>query len=188
MHRYKRLLVVVLFLLLLLALFEFSGLRAQINLQFVRQSFDQNKVGGLLIFVLLFSLGNLIQIPGTIFLAAAVLTLGQWWGGLATYVAACTSCAITFGLIRLLGRDALRQLDGRLAARIFARLDAHPVQSVVLLRILFQTVPVLNYTLAMSGVGFGSYLLGTLAGLPLPILLYTVFFDYLARLLHFPVV
>ena len=188
MHRYKRLLVVVLFLLVLLALFEFSGLRAQINLQFVRQSFDQHKIGGLLIFVLLFSLGNLIQIPGTIFLAAAVLTLGQWWGGLATYVAACTSCAITFWVIRLLGRDALRQLDGRLAARIFARLDAHPVQSVVLLRILFQTVPVLNYTLALSGVGFGSYLLGTLVGLPLPILLYTVFFDYLARLLHFPVV
>jgi hypothetical protein len=29
-------------------------------------------------------LGNLVQIPGWIFLAAAVLTLGRFWGGLAT--------------------------------------------------------------------------------------------------------
>jgi uncharacterized membrane protein YdjX (TVP38/TMEM64 family) len=48
---------------------------------------------------------------------------------------------------------------------------------------LFQTVPALNYTLAVSGVRFRAYLAGTLLGLPLPILLYCLFFDYLARAL-----
>ena len=154
----------------------------------MRQVVLQHEIGGLMLFILLFSLGNLIQIPGWVFLAAAVLTRGRFWGGAVTYVAAVTSCAFTFVTIRALGGDALRLLENRVAVRTLRELDAHPVASVVLLRILFQTVPVLNYTLAMSGVGFGSYLLGTLAGLPLPILLYTVFFDYLARLLHFPVV
>lgn len=187
LRRYQRLIAVALFLGVLWALFQLTGLRAHFNLQFLHDSFEQHKFGGLLLFTALFALGNLIQIPGWIFLAAAVLALGQWWGGLATYVAACVSCLFTFWLIRLLGGDSLRQLGGRLTARIFARLDAHPTQSVALLRLLFQTVPALNYALALSGVRFRSYLLGTLIGLPLPILLYTVFFDYLARLLNLSV-
>ena len=55
-----------------------------------------------------------------------------------------------------------------------------PSRSVVLLRMLFQTMPALNYALAMSGIRFRTYLIGTLAGLPLPIALYCVFFDTLA--------
>lgn len=181
LRRYKRLLAVFLFLGMLLAIFEISGLRGHLSLAFLQQRILDNRLSGLLIFVLLFSLGNLIQIPGWIFLAAAVLTLGEVLGGVATYVAATVSCVMTFLTIRAIGGDALRQLDNRMALHILRRLDAHPVASVVLLRVLFQTVPVLNYALAMSGVRFRYYLLGTLLGLPLPIALYCVFFEYLAK-------
>jgi len=49
---------------------------------------------------------------------------------------------------------------------------------------LFQTVPPLNYALAMSGIRFRDYLVGTLLGLPLPIMAYCLFFDYLSIQLH----
>jgi len=68
--------------------------------------------------------------------------------------------------------------------RLLGRLDAHPVSSVALLRTLFQTAPALNYALAMSGIEFRRYLVGTLIGLPLPIALYCVFFDALTTQLH----
>lgn len=183
MHRYKRLIAVLLFLGLLLAVFELSGLREHFNLDFLQHKIQQNKVSGLLIFILLFSLGNLIQIPGWVFLAAAVLALGRTMGGLATYVAASVSCVVTFLLIRLVGGDALRQLDNRIAVSLLRRLDARPVASVLMLRVLFQTVPALNYALAMSGIKFKNYLTGTLLGLPLPIIAYCLFFDYLAQFL-----
>ena len=183
MQQYQRLMAVVLFLALLLAVFELSGLRDHFNQAFLQQRILENHITGLLIFVLLFALGNLIQIPGWIFLAAAVLTLGKVWGGLATYAAASISCMVTFLAIRLIGGDALRQLKNKIAIRILGQLDAHPVKSVFLLRVLFQTVPALNYALAMSGIKFRHYLAGTLLGLPLPIALYCVFFDYLARAL-----
>jgi uncharacterized membrane protein YdjX (TVP38/TMEM64 family) len=179
-RRYERLLGVGLFLGLLLTVFEVSGLRDHFNLAFIRQLILQHRIGGLMLFVLLFSLGNLIQIPGWVFLAAAVLTLGRAWGGAVTYVAAVTSCAFTFVTIRALGGDALRLLKNRVAVRILRELDAHPIGSVALLRILFQTVPALNYALALSGIKFRNYLIGTLLGLPLPIALYCIFFDILA--------
>ena len=184
MRKYTRLLSVVLFLVLLLAIFELSGLRSHFSLDYLRQTLADNPLSGLLVFILVFALGNLVQIPGWIFLAAAVLALGRTWGGLATYAAAILSCSATFFTIRLVGGDALRKLNGKLATRLLSQLDAHPIRNIVLLRMLFQTVPVLNYALAMSGVRFRDYLIGTLLGLPLPIALYCLFFDYLALQLH----
>ncbi len=183
LHQHKRLLAVLLFLLVLFAVFKLTGLKDHFSLAFMQQKILENKISGLLIFILLFSLGNLIQIPGWLFLAAAVLALGRSMGGVATYVAASISCGVTFLTIRYVGGDALRQLDSKIAVSLLRRLDAHPITSIFLLRVLFQTVPTLNYALAMSGVKFRQYLIGTLLGLPLPILLYCLFFDYLAKAL-----
>lgn len=182
-RRYQQLLTVLLFLGLLFATFELSGLRDHFSLDFLRQRIVENKLSGLLVFALLFCLGNLIQIPGWLFLGAAVLALGKVWGGVATYIAAIASCLVTFLIIRWLGGDALRKLDNKLAARLLDLLDAQPLTSIVVLRVLFQTVPALNYSLAMSGVRLRDYLLGSLLGLPLPISLYCLFFDYLASAL-----
>jgi uncharacterized membrane protein YdjX (TVP38/TMEM64 family) len=184
LRRQRRLLAVGLFLGVLLAIFEVSGLRDHFNLAFIRQLILQHRVGGLLLFVLLFSFGNLIQIPGWVFFVAAVLTLGSVWGGVVTYVAAVTSCAITFVTIRALGGDALRLFKNRIAVRLLRQLDARPIASVALLRVLFQTVPALNYALAMSGIKFRTYLIGTLVGLPVPIALYCIFFNIMANWLH----
>jgi uncharacterized membrane protein YdjX (TVP38/TMEM64 family) len=182
--RHKRLLGVSLFLVILAAAFEVSGLRGHFTLSFMRQVILQHRIGGLILFVVLFSLGNLIQIPGLIFLAAAVLTLGSLWGGIATYIAAVTSCLFTFLTIRALGGDALRLLTNRVAVRILREIDAHPIGCVALLRVLFQTAPALNCALAMSGIRLRPYFVGTLLGLPVPIALYCVFFDALATGLH----
>lgn len=184
--RHARLIAVVLLLVLLWAVFQFSGLREHFNLQFVHDSFEHHVITGLLLYAALFALGNLVQIPGWLFLAAALLALGRFWGGVATYFAGCFACVSTFWMVRLVGADALRRVGGRLGLRLFARLDAHPVQSVVLLRLLMQTAPALNYLLALSGIRFRSYLIGTLLGLPLPILVYSLFFETLAHWLHWP--
>ena len=102
------------------------------------------------------------------------------WGGAVTYVAAVVSCALTFLMIRALGGSALRLLENRVAVRLLSELDTRPIACVALLRVLFQTAPALNYALAMSGIRFRTYLVGTLVGLPAPIALYCLFFDILA--------
>jgi uncharacterized membrane protein YdjX (TVP38/TMEM64 family) len=179
-----RLLTVLLFIGVLLTVMELSGLRAHFDLHTLQQRIEANRVTGLLLFILLFVLGNLAHVPGWIFLAAAVLALGPLAGGLVTYLAAGLSCTCTFLLIRQIGGDALRQLDSHVAQRMLARLDVAPVRNVALLRVLFQTLPALNYALALSGVRFRFYLAGSLLGLPLPIAVYCLFFEQIAHLTH----
>lgn len=182
--RYRQLIAVALFLVVVLAIAELSGLRGHFTLAFLHEKLVHNRVTGLAIFIALFTLGNLIQIPGWIFLASAVLALGRSWGGIATYVAATVSCGITFFTIHYVGGDALRRINNKFAIKLLDQLHAHPIRNVVLLRTLFQTLPALNYALALSGIGFRKYILGTMLGLPLPIAVYCLFFDYLGRAAH----
>ena len=182
MASHKRLWGVIAFLALLLLVFQLTGLRQQLSLELLHGAFLSHPLGGTLLFVLLFALGNLVQVPGWIFLAAAVLALGRLWGGAVTYLAANVSCLATFWLMRLLGGNALAELNNILARRLIAGLHAHPVSSIALLRLVFQTLPAVNVALALSGVRMRHYLLGTLLGLPVPIALYCLFFDYLAAL------
>ncbi len=180
--RYRRLVFVLVFFAMLLLAVQWSGLRQNFSLAFLRQTLSGNRWEGLALFLLLFSLGNLVQIPGWIFLASAVLVLGKLDGGIATYLAACISCVVTFLSVRWVGGDAVQQLRGKLAQRMLSELHAHPIRNVIVLRTVFQTLAALNYTLAMSGIGFRQYMVATLLGLPLPIAVYCLFFDYIAKI------
>lgn len=180
--RYRGLLVVCCFGLALLTIAQLTGMRDSVSLAFLRQTLSEHRWGGLLAFVLLFCLGNLAQIPGWIFLASAVLVFGRGAGGMVTYISAVTSCAITFLTVRFMGGAALCQFDNKLATRLLDQLQAHPVRNIIVLRTIFQTLPALNFTLALSGTGFRNYMMGTLLGLPLPIAAYCLLFDYLGVL------
>lgn len=182
--RNRRLIGALLFLLLLGLTVHFTGLRDQLTPHYLQQRMQENVWSGLAIFTVLFALGNLVHIPGWIFLAAAVYELGPVIGGAVTYVAASLSCTFTFLTIHWVGGNAADALTNRFALRLLAQLHAHPVRSLVILRTFFQTLPALNYALAISRIKVRDYVLGTLIGLPLPIAVYCVFFDFLVAMAH----
>jgi uncharacterized membrane protein YdjX (TVP38/TMEM64 family) len=181
LYRYRRLISVTVFLALLWLVFQVSGLHKQLSLTTIQDQLLGHPRISFIIFVLLFSLGNLVQIPGGVFLAAAVLVWGQWIGGVATLAAANVSCLVTFLLVRCLSGNALEQINNPRITKILHPLATHPVRCVLFARIVFQTFPALNYALAMSNIKLGHYALGTLLGLPLPIALFCIFFDFLLK-------
>jgi uncharacterized membrane protein YdjX (TVP38/TMEM64 family) len=184
LQRHRRLLGLLLFVLALALVAQFSGLRSQLTVHTLQEQLVANPWSGLALFVLAFCLGNLLHVPGWIFLAAAVYVFGRLQGGLLTYVAASLSCLFTFVTIRLVGGNVAATLKSPRAQRLLAQLQAHPLRNVVLLRSLLQTLPALNYALALSGLRLRHYVLGTLLGLPLPIAVYCLFFDYLITAAH----
>lgn len=128
-------------------------------------------------FISLFIIGNLLQIPGVVFLAAAILGLGQISGYFLTLFAAYLSCIIGFYIINFLGKDLIREIKKPWVIKILNKLDQYPISIVILLRLVFQTYPPLNYTLALSGIKFRDYLIGSIIGLPVPIYIYTFFIE-----------
>jgi uncharacterized membrane protein YdjX (TVP38/TMEM64 family) len=173
----KRLIIICTVLISLFIVVEVTGIRSALSPQSIKEIFFLNPLLSILIFCAIFSMGNLLYVPGWVFLVGAVFGLGKEWGGLVTYMAAISSCTLSFFIIKSIGGDALRSIDHKFADKIFNQLDHRPVFSITSLRMIFQTMPALNYALAMANVRFRHYIIGTLVGLPIPIFLYCLFFE-----------
>jgi len=177
---YWRLAHVLLFFSILFIAVELFDFREGFSIEKLRLVIQQNSILGFLFFILLFVIGNFIQIPGIFFLAAAVITLGKTYGGVVTYSAAITSCMVSFVAVRFVGGDILHKLKYKWVTKVFNQLDKKPLMSVFTLRSIFQTLPLLNYGFALSSVSFKNHFWGTLLALPLPIFLYCLFFEVIA--------
>jgi len=139
---------------------------------------------GVALFVVVFCVGELVHVPGLVFVLAAVFAYGRTVGGLVSYAAGVTSMAFSFGLVRAVGGTALAEIDKPWLKRALAWVDARPVTAIAALRTVLILSPPLNYALALSSVRFRDYLAGSALGLIPPMIVATLLFDQLvARLL-----
>lgn len=182
-YKHKKLILCFLLILLVFVIAEISGLRGKITLEPIRNLFLNHWIIAYSLYILFFCLGNLIQIPGSVFLAASILALGKIEGYFLTYIAAVISATIGYFIIRFIGGNALRQINYSWVKELIILMDKKPIQVNFLLRSIFQTAPQLNYTLALSGVDFKSYIIGALIGLPIPIFIYTIFIEEVIHVL-----
>lgn len=134
---------------------------------------------GVAAFVVLFAVGELLHVPGLVFVAAAVLAWGRGWGYVISLGAAVVSVSVSFTVVRAVGGQMLAEIRQPWLRRMLDRLDARPFATVVALRTVLWMAPALNYGLALSRVRFGPYVVGSLIGLAVPLALATHFVDAL---------
>ena len=108
----------------------------------------------------------LIPCPKAVLTVAGGALFGLWVGTGLALAGALVGAVISFGIGRLLGRDAVdRLIRGRLA-RVDALLADHSLSAVLILR-LVPLVPfiAINYASGLSGVRFRPYVLGSALGM-----------------------
>lgn len=108
----------------------------------------------------------LIPVPKPVLTGAGGALFGLWAGASLSLAGALVGAVISFGLGRLLGREAVdRLLRGRLA-RVDALLADHGLSAVLIVRLL-PLVPFIavNYASGLSGVRFRDYVLGSAIGM-----------------------
>lgn len=181
MHAKRKILLLIIFVITVLVGARLFDVHDYLSVANVKTLFEKELSLSIFLFVLLFSIANLLYIPGWVFLFSAILVLGKIGGGSLTFFAALISCFFSYFIVGLIGHNTLREIDSKLFNKVFSKLDQRPILCIAVLRVFFQTNPALNYTLSMSGTGFKNYALGTLIGLPLPVFLYCLFFDFLIQ-------
>lgn len=120
---------------------------------------------GLLAYVALFAIGELVHVPGMVFVAAAVVAYGPIAGFGAGLAGGVVSVAVSFVVARAIGGRALQRIRWAPARRLLARVEERPVRTIVLLRLFLPMLPALNVGLALSGVRFRDYLIGSAIGM-----------------------
>jgi uncharacterized membrane protein YdjX (TVP38/TMEM64 family) len=130
---------------------------------------------GVFLYLGLFALGELVHVPGLVFVGAAVVAYGRLPGLGLAFVGAFLSATVGFFFARAVAGRPLTHARRRLFRWVLHRLEQHPVRVIALLRVIFFMAPVLNYALGMTSVRYRSYALGTALGL-VPAVVASVFF------------
>lgn len=155
-----------------------SGLFDDLSAEKIRSEVTAAGWWGIIIFVVIFSVGELMHLPGMIFVAAGILAYGQWAGFAISLVAALISVCVSFVLVRVVGGKMLEEIKNPFLRKMLDKLDHSPVKTVFILRCILWLAPPLNYGLAMSRIRFRHYAIGSAMGLVPPVAVFAVFFEY----------
>ena len=132
----------------------------------MRSRVDAAGVWGPALFFVVYAGLTLLPGPKALLTAAGGALFGLWVGAGLALAAALLGAIVSFGVGRLLGRDAVdRLIRGRLA-RVDTLLADHGLSAVLVVR-LVPLVPftAINYASGLSGVRFRHYVLGSTVGM-----------------------
>ncbi|MCO4761210.1 MAG: VTT domain-containing protein [Myxococcales bacterium] len=124
---------------------------------------------GVVLYLVLFALGELVHIPGMVFVAAALLLWGPWAGAAVGWLGCVVSVVVTFVVVRSVGGQALTAIDKPWMTKALAWLGKAPIRTIIALRLVMWVAPPLNYLLALSGVKFRDFVIGSAVGLLAPV-------------------
>lgn len=135
----------------------------------IRDLVQHAGAAGVALFVLAFAVGELVHVPGMVFVAAAVMAWGRVAGGAIAYVASLVSVSVSFAVVRAIGGQPLAQLAQPRLRAILARLEARPILTVALVRLVSWLAPTVNYALALSSLRYRDFAIGSALGLAVPV-------------------
>jgi len=162
----------------LMGIIKFTGIADGLNIDSIRAYLLASGPLGVVAYIGVFAVANLLSVPGVIFIIAAMLVYGKWLGTLLAMVGALCSVVLNFVVIRKLGGTPVGELKAKWARKMLRYLDDYPVRTICLLRTFMMLNPQLNYILALSSVRFRAYVIGSALGLIIPIGFYTVGLEF----------
>jgi uncharacterized membrane protein YdjX (TVP38/TMEM64 family) len=175
--RYQLLLLTVVIVGLWIAAWA-TGVTGRFTSESIGSLLAGRSLWGIVVFAVLFSGGQLLRVPSTVFVAAAVTVYGRN-PGIVVALGALVSATVSFALVRTIAGHALADVQRPLVRRLLRNIDNRPVMTVALLRLMFQTAPPLNYALPMTALRWRDHLVGSVLGLPAPVIVMAFFFDWL---------
>lgn len=146
-----------------------TGLREALSTEALSEAVTRAGAWGLALFFAAFVAGQLLQVPGIVFIVAARALWGPAEGFALAYLGALLSAGTSFALVRAVGGTPLGEVRWGPARRVLGALTQRPVATVAALRAMLLLSPQLNYALALSPVAARQHLLGSAVGLVAPI-------------------
>jgi phospholipase D1/2 len=134
-----------------------------------------------------FVLGTLLVVPVTAMIAAVMLVFGPWLGIAYAFGGSLLGAAVTYGLGRLAGRNAVRRIAGARLDRLSQALGRRGILAIVTVRILpVAPFTVINLVAGTTHIRLRDFLLGTVLGLAPGIIAAALFIDRILAALRDP--
>jgi uncharacterized membrane protein YdjX (TVP38/TMEM64 family) len=164
------------FIVTLFAIKQFTPIGDKMTIENLQLLFEPMGNWGIALFVAIFIVGIVLQLPGFIFIGASVVIFGSLLGTIVAYSSSVLAVIVSFYFARMIGGNALAQIKSHRVQNILNKLEENPVKTIIILRSVMWIAPPLNYALAFSKVSTRKYIIGSAIGLVLPITGMCIFF------------
>ncbi len=145
-----------------------SGLGAAVT----RESIQQMATGwgnlGVALYLTAFSVGEVLQLPGVIFVLAAVAAYGPWVGTVVSYFGMLGASTTVFLFGRMIAGRALAEVEHPRVRALMRHVDRAPIATVAFLRGVLFVLPGVSYACALSSIRLRDYVIGSAIGLVVP--------------------
>lgn len=137
--------------------------------------------------ILGFALAAVFAVPLSLMIVVSVVAFDVQAGFVYCLSGACLGGAVSYGLGRCLGRDAVERFAGPRLNNISRRLAGHGVIAVVAIRLVpVAPFAIVNMLAGASHIRFGDFLLGTALGMVPGYLAIAFFIDQILKAVYQP--
>ena len=128
-----------------------------------------------LVFILIYSVGVCLFIPGTLLTTLGAAIFGPYWGFLYVWIAAMLGAAGAFLIGRYLGREFAASLIGDRLKKYDDAIETNGFATVLYLRLVYFPFTAMNFGMGLTKVRFQDYLWGTGLGILVGTFIFTFF-------------
>lgn len=125
---------------------------------------------GAMLFIVVYTIGTLMNIPGFLFLFVGFIVFPGFNGILIGYLASVVAVTVHFFFVRAMAGEALSEIKQPFVKRQMSRLVTSPIKTTIILRLIFYVSPPVNYALAMSSIKWKHSLIGTMISFPVNVM------------------
>ena len=171
--------LLVAFVLAALSVVRFTSLKEFLTQDQLGRLLDAAGLWAPLIFILVYSAGVCLFVPGTLLTALGAALFGAYWGFVYVWLGAMLGATASFWIGRTLGREFAVSLIGDRMKRYDEAIERNGFATVLYLRLIYFPFTPLNFGMGLTRVRFFDYLLGTGLGIIVGVFIFTFFFGTL---------
>lgn len=128
-----------------------------------------------LVFMLVYTAGVCLLVPGTLLTAMGAALFGAYWGFVYVWIGAMGGASVAFWIGRTLGRDFAASLIGEKLKRYDETIERNGFATVLYLRLIYFPFTPMNFGMGLTKVRFWDYFSGTALGILVGTFIFTFF-------------
>lgn len=133
------------------------------------------------------ALASTLAVPLSVMTVIAIVAFGPLGGFIYTIAGATLGGAASYGLGRLLGREAVERLAGPTVQKVSRKLAGHGVLAVIAIRMVpAAPFAIVNMLVGASHISFRHFVLGTVIGMIPGTIAFIVFVEQILRAIREP--
>lgn len=168
-------LIFIAFIIGAIALVRLTPIKGYLTADALGRFLDAAGFWAPLIFMVVYTVGVCLFIPGTLLTGLGAAIFGAYWGFLYVWVGAMFGASGAFWIGRTLGREFAASLIGDKLKRYDDAIERNGFATVLYLRLVYFPFTPMNFGMGLTKVHFWDYLFGTGLGIIVGTFVFTFF-------------